>query len=160
MKLNAISAGEMPVVPVRKGLTVKEGGIEALKGKGVGLVSFGLAVGDTFEFPDTVEDVKTISRQVRANSEAVEVLVLGLKNGKPAWLSTGNLRRRDHKMVPVHPVAESLDRLEDDAARIEACLGKTITATEDVTFQEAIFEDGMRTEDTRARTVAKLIFAQ
>lgn len=160
MKLNAIPAGEMPVVPVRNGLAIKEGGIEALKGKGVGLVSFGLKVGDVFEFPDTIDDVKTITRQLRANSTAEEVLVLGLKNGKPAYLSAGNLRRNDHKMVPVHPVAEALKDLEDDAVRIEACLGKKITATEDVTFQEAIFEDGMRTDGTRARTVAKLIFVE
>ena len=148
----------MPVVPVRNGLTIKEGGIEALKGKGVGLVTYGLNVGDVFEFPDTVDDIKTVTRQVRANSDAVEVLILGLKNGKPAYLSASNLRRYDHKMVPVHPVAEALRTCEDDAVRIEACLGKKITAKEEVTFQEAIFENGTRTDGTRPRTVAKLVF--
>ena len=159
MKLNQIPEGEMPVVPVRKGLTIEEGGIEALKGKGVGLVTYGLSVGDVFEFPDTLDDVKTISRQVRANSDAKEVLILGIKNGKPAYLSVSNLRRYDHKMVPVHPVAETLRSCEDDAVRIEMCLGKKITAKEEVTFQEAIFENGTRTVGTRPRTVAKLIFA-
>lgn len=159
MKIIQIPAAEVPVVPVRNGLSIKDGGIEALKGKGVGLVTYGLNVGDVFEFPDTVDDVKTVSRQVRANSDAVEVLILGLKNGKPAWLSVSNLRRYDHKMVPVHPVAETLRTCEDDAVRIEMCLGKKITATEEVTFQEAIFENGTRTDGTRPRTVAKLIFA-
>ena len=158
MKLNQIPEGEMPVVPVRNGLTIKEGGIEALKGKGVGLVTYGLNVGDVFEFPDTVGDIKTVTRQVRPNSDAVEVLILGLKNGKPAYLSASNLRRYDHKMVPVHPVAEALRTCEDDAVRIEACLGKKITAKEEVTFQEAIFENGTRTDGTRPRTVAKLVF--
>lgn len=159
MKLSQIKAEEMPVVPVRNGMAVKEGGVEALKGKGAGLVTYGLNKGDVFEFPDTLEDVKTITRQVRPNSNAVEVLILGLKNGKPAYLSAGNLRRYNHKMEPVHPVAETLHTCEDDAVRIEACLGKKITATEDVTYDEAIFENGMRTDGTRKRTVAKLIFA-
>lgn len=159
MKLNQINQADMPVVPVRSGLTIKEGGIDALKGKGVGLVTFGMNVGDTFEFPDSIEDVKTVSRQVRANSDAMEILILGLKNGKPAYLSVSNLRRYDHKMVPVHPVAEALRTCEDDAVRIEMCLGKKITAAEEVTFQEAIFENGTRTDGTRPRTVAKLIFA-
>lgn len=158
MKLNQIPAEAMPVVPVRSGLSIKEGGIEALKGKGVGLVTYGLSVGDTFEFPDTIEDVKTITRQVRANSDAVEVLILGIKNGKPAYLSASNLRRYDHKMQPVHPVAEALRSCEDDAVRIEACLGKKITANEEITYNEAIFENGMRTDGTRERKVAKLIF--
>ena len=158
MKLNQIPAEAMPVVPVRSGLSIKEGGIEALKGKGVGLVTYGLSVGDTFEFPDTIEDVKTITRQVRANSDAVEVLILGIKNGKPAYLSASNLRRYDHQMQPVHPVAEALRSCEDDAVRIEACLGKKITANEEITYNEAIFENGMRTDGTRERKVAKLIF--
>lgn len=158
MKLNQIPAEAMPVVPVRSGLSIKEGGIEALKGKGVGLVTYGLSVGDTFEFPDTIEDVKTITRQVRANSDAVEVLILGIKNGKPTYLSASNLRRYDHKMQPVHPVAEALRSCEDDAVRIEACLGKKITANEEITYNEAIFENGMRTDGTRERKVAKLIF--
>lgn len=158
MKLNQIAAGEMPIVPVRNGLTVKEGGLEALKGKGLGLVTFGMNVGDTFEFPDTPEDVKTVERQVRPNSTAVEMLILGLKNGKPAYLSVANLRRRNHKAQPVHPVAEALNGAQDDMVRVEMCLGRTITANEEVTFDEAIFEDGTRTDGTRPRTVAKLIF--
>lgn len=160
MKLTQIAAGEVPVVAVRKGLEVKEGGMEALKGRGLGLVTYGLNVGDVFEFPDTVADVKTITRQVRENSTAVEVLVLGLKNGKAAWLSVANLRRYDHKMQPVHPVAEALRRAEDDSVRLEMCLGKKITATEEVTFDEAVFENGTRTDGTRPRTVAKLVFVQ
>lgn len=160
MNLSQISREDMPVVVARNGLKVVEGGIEALKGKGQGLISYGLNVGDVFEFPDTLEDVKTITRQVRANSAAVEVLILGLKNGKPAYLSSGNLRRRDHKMVPVHPVAEALKDAEDDAVRIEMCLGKKITATEEVEFEEAIFENGVRTDGTRTRKVAKLVFTK
>lgn len=158
MKLNQINEADMPVIPVRNGLSVKEVDMAALKQTGIGLVSYGLDKGQTFEFPESPEDVKIIERQVRPNSDAKEMLILGLKNGKPAYLSIANLRRRDHKMVPVHPLAEALNNAENDEIRVEMCLGKTITAEEDVTFQEAIFENGTRTDGTRPRTVAKLHF--
>lgn len=158
MNMTNIKTEDIPVVPVRAGLTVTKGDLNALKGKGQGLISYSLKVGDVFEFPDTVDQVQTITRQIRPNSSAVEVLILGMKNGKPAWFSVGNLRRRDYKMVPVHPVAETLKDAEDDAVRVEMCLGKKITANEEVTYNEAIFENGVRTDGTHERTVAKLVF--
>lgn len=159
MILANVNKADIPVVPVRNGLTINSVGLEALKSSGVGLVSYGLKEGDTFEFPTTAADLQITQRQVRANSSAYEYLVLGLKNGKPAWLSVSNLRRWDHKMQPVHPVAEALRTAEDDSVRLEMCLGKTIKAEEDVTYQEAVFENGVRTDGTRPRTVSKLVFA-
>lgn len=160
MKLNQISKDEMPVVPVRKDTIVKETNMEALKGKGLGLITYGLNVGETFEFPESKEDVKIIERQVRPNSSSFETLILGLKDGKPAYLSVANLRRRDHKARPVHPVAEALNTAEDDYVRVEMCLGKRISANETVTYDEAVFDDGVRTDATKPRTVAKLIFVE
>lgn len=160
MKLDQISKDDMPIVPVRQNLTVKETNMDALKGKGLGLVTYGLNVGEIFEFPDSVKDVKIIERQVRPNSSSVETLILGLKNGKPAYLSVANLRRRDHKARPVHPVAEALNTAEDDYVRVEMCLGRKIRATEEVTFDEAVFDNGVRTDATKPRTVAKLIFVE
>lgn len=160
MKLDQISKDDMPIVPVRQNLTVKETNMDALKGKGLGLVTYGLNVGEIFEFPDSVKDVKIIERQVRPNSSSVETLILGLKNGKPAYLSVANLRRRDHKARPVHPVAEALNTAEDDYVRVEMCLGRKIRANEEVTFDEAVFDNGVRTDATKPRTVAKLIFVE
>lgn len=159
MKLSNVNAADIPVIPVRNELAVTEVDVKALRATGIGLVSYGLNDGDTFEFPDSMDDVKIMQRQVRKNSSAVEVLVLGLKNGKPAWLSIANLRRRDHKMVPVHPVAEALHNAENDEIRLEMCLGKTIKADGMVAYDEAIFEDNVRTNDVRERKVAKLVFA-
>ncbi len=159
MKLSNIKATDIPVVPVRNGLTISLVGIETLKESGVGLVSYGLKTGDVFEFPTAMEDVQITQRQVRPNSTSYEYLILGLKNGKPAWLSVANLRRWDHKMSPVHPVAEALRTAENDMVRIEMCLGKSIKAEEDVTYQEAVFENGVRTDATKGRTIAKLVFA-
>ncbi len=158
MKLNQISKDEMPVIAVRKDQIVKESNMEALKGKGQGLVTYGISVNDTFEFPEKIEDVKIVERQVRPNSSAYEMLILGLKNGRPAYFSVGNLRKRDHKFRPVHPVAEALDKCEDDYVRVEMCLGKTITATEEVTFDAAVYDNGTRTNETVPRTTAKLVF--
>lgn len=160
MKLDQISKDDMPIVPVRKDTIVRETNIDALKGKGLGLITYGLNVGEIFEFPESKEDVKIIERQVRPNSSAYEMLILGLKNGRPAYFSVGNLRKRDHKFRPVHPVAEALDKCEDDYVRVEMCLGKKIRATEEVTFDEAIFDDGVRTDATKPRTVAKLVFVE
>lgn len=160
MKLDQISKDDMPIVPVRQNLTVKETNMDALKGKGLGLITYGLNEGEIFEFPDSVKDVKIIERQVRPNSSSVETLILGLKNGKPAYLSVANLRRRDHKARPVHPVAEALNTAEDDYVRVEMCLGRKIRATEEVTFDEAVFDNGVRTDATKPRTVAKLIFVE
>lgn len=160
MKLDQISKDDMPIVPVRKDTIVRETNIDALKGKGLGLITYGLNVNDTFEFPEKIEDVKIVERQVRPNSSAYEMLILGLKNGRPAYFSVGNLRKRDHKFRPVHPVAEALDKCEDDYVRVEMCLGKRISANETVTFDEAVFDDGVRTDATKPRTVAKLIFVE
>ncbi len=116
-----------------------------LKARARASSSYGLNVGNVFEFPDTVDQVQTITRQIHPNSSVTEVLILGMKNGKPAWFSVGNLRRRDHKIVPVHPVAEALKDAEDDAVRVEMCLDKKTSADEEVTYSEAIFKDGVRT---------------
>lgn len=159
MVLTEINSADIPVVPVRTGLTCVEVTIDALTNVGTPMVTYGLNVNDRFEFPATKADLKVIQRQVRPNSTAYEYLVLGLKNGKPAWLSLSNLRRRDHKNQPVHPLAEALHGAESDAVRLEMCLGKTITSTENIEYQEAVFENGMRTDGTKSRTVAKLMFA-
>lgn len=159
MVLTEINSADIPVVPVRTGLTCVEVTIDALTNVGTPMVTYGLNVNDRFEFPATKADLKVIQRQVRPNSTAYEYLVLGLKNGKPAWLSLSNLRRRDHKNQPVHPLAEALHGAESDAVRLEMCLGKTITSTENIEYQEAVFENGMRTDGTKPRTVAKLMFA-
>lgn len=159
MVLTEINSADIPVVPVRTGLTCVEVTIDALTNVGTPMVTYGLNINDRFEFPATKADLKVIQRQVRPNSTAYEYLVLGLKNGKPAWLSLSNLRRRDHKNQPVHPLAEALHGAESDAVRLEMCLGKTITSTENIEYQEAVFENGMRTDGTKSRTVAKLMFA-
>lgn len=159
MVLTEINSADIPVVPVRTGLTCVEVTIDALTNVGTPMVTYGLNINDRFEFPATKADLKVIQRQVRPNSTAYEYLVLGLKNGKPAWLSLSNLRRRDHKNQPVHPLAEALHGAESDAVRLEMCLGKTITSTENIEYQEAVFENGVRTDGTKPRTVAKLMFA-
>ena len=160
MVLSEIKEQEIPVVPVRTGLTFVEVTIDALTNVGTPMVTvtYGLNVNDRFEFPATKADLKVIQRQIRPNSPVYEYLVLGLKNGRPAWLSLSNLRRRDHKNQPVHPLAKALHNCESDAVRLEMCLGKIITSTENITYNEAVFENGVRTEATKSRTVSKLEF--
>jgi hypothetical protein len=63
-------------------------------------------------------------------------------------------------MHPVHPVAEALRNDDNDEARVLKMLGKKITAKENVTYNETVFVNRQRTDKTKSRTVAKLIFAE
>jgi hypothetical protein len=150
---------DFPVIPVRSGMTCEEVELTALQNTGVGLISYGCKVGDVIEFPDNKESVRIMSRQVRKGSDAREMLIAVYKNGNPSWFSVANLRRWDIDMKPVHQVSEDLRNCENDMIRIEACLGKKITAKDEVTFKEAVFENGVRVEgDSKSRTVSNLIW--
>ena len=151
---------EFPVIPTRKDLKVEEVTLATLKNSGIGLVSYSLKIGDTVEFPDNKESIRIMSRQVSTDSDSREMLIAVYKNGNPSWFSVANLRRWDAQMHPVHPVAEVLRDCDNDEMRILKVLGKSITAKEDVTYNEAVFKDRKRTDETKSRTVAKLIFVE
>lgn len=151
---------EFPVIPTRKDLSVEEVTLTALQSTGVGLVSYSLKVGDIVEFPDNKESIRIMSRQVSKDSTSREMLLAVYKNGNPSWFSIANLRRWDAEMHPVHPVAEALRTADNDEARVLKMLGKKITAKEDVTYNEAVFVNRQRTDTTKSRTVAKLIFVE
>lgn len=157
MKLKEIRKSAIPTVVANGNLPVKDVTIDALENTGVGLITYGLNPGDVFEFPTSEEDMQFKERTVREGARG-EMLILGLKNGKPAWFSVANLRRRNYKMEPVYPLAADLNRCENDAVRIRQCLGKKIIAEEMVTYQEYRFVDGVRTDELRDRTVASLRF--
>jgi hypothetical protein len=151
---------EFPVIPTRKDLYVEEVTLTALQNTGVGLVSYSLKIGDIVEFPDNKESIRIMSRQVSKDSTSREMLLAVYKNGNPSRFSVANLRRWDAEMHPVHPVAEALRIADNDEARVLQMLGKKITAKEDVTYNEAVFVNRQRTEQTKSRTVAKLIFVE
>lgn len=151
---------EFPAIPTRKDLSVEEVTLTALQSTGVGLVSYSLKVGDIVEFPDNKESIRIMSRQVSKDSNSREMLLAVYKNGNPSWFSIANLRRWDAEMHPVHPVAETLRIADNDEARVLQVLGKKITAKEDVTYNEAVFVNRQRTDKTKSRTVAKLIFVE
>lgn len=152
---------DFPVIPVRSGMSCEEVELTALQNTGTSgsLISYGCKVGDVIEFPDNKESIRIMARQVREGSDAREMLIAVYKNGNPAWFSVANLRRWDIKMNGVHQVAKDLRDCENDMIRIETCLGKQITANDEVTFQEAVFKNGVRVEgDSKARTVSNLIW--
>ena len=151
---------EFPAIPTRKDLSVDEVPLTALQSTGVGLVSYSLKVGDIVEFPDNKESIRIMSRQVSKDSNSREMLLAVYKNGNPSWFSIANLRRWDAEMHPVHPVAEALRTADNDEARVLKMLGKKITAKEDITYNEAVFVNRQRTDTTKSRTVAKLIFVE
>lgn len=166
MKLNEMNVADRPVITVRGNLIPTKVDFNALEGIGEPRNGYGMAVGDTVEFPDTEQDIELMAIPIRENGPK-QYVVLVKKNGKQAWFGLSNLRRMDHEMKPVHLVAKTLAEQvnaqalpNDDKTRLKLMLGKSITARESVTYKEAIFEDGTRTNDTRDRTTANLIFKE
>lgn len=164
MKLNDLNPVDRPVIPVRNNLVPEKVNFADLEGVGEPRATYGMNVGDVVEFPNTEADIELMAIPVRANGPK-QYVVLVMKNGKQAYFGLSNLRRTDNKMNPVHPVAATLREAitaqalpNDDKTRLKLMLGKRITATEAVSYDEAIFENNVRTEDTRKRTTAKLIF--
>lgn len=164
MKLNEMNVADRPVITVRGNLVPTKVDFSALEGVGEPRNGYGMNVGDVVEFPDTEQDIELMAIPVRENGPK-QYVVLVKKNGKQAWFGLSNLRRMDYEMKPVHLVAATLTEQvraqalpSDDKTRLKLMLGKSITATEAVTYKEAIFEDGTRTNDTRDRTTANLIF--
>lgn len=158
MKINQFKKEEFPIIPTRNGLEVKQVAVDFLKSTGIGFISYGLSDGDVFEFPDTLEDAVITTRQVRKDSKNVEVLVMGLKNGKLANFSLANLRRRDADMQPVHPVSADLRNLKTDYDRLEACLGKTIVAQGTVKFKQRDYDKGLPLDTTTEKETANLVW--
>lgn len=158
MKLSDFNLAQLPVIPVRNGLTVDSASLSDLASVGVGLVSFGVLPDDIIEFPETEADVIIKKRQVRANSTAFEYLLAVKKNGKAGWFSVGNLDRRDAHYKPVHPVAEHLATCASHEERIRACLGKTIKGTEKIDVVMPEFDNGTRLDTTVVKQMTKLVF--
>lgn len=168
MKANQISVNELPAINVRADIgTVQRIEFKDLAGRGMRGYAYGINVGDVVEMPDTEADCILNEIPIRKNGPK-QVVVAVLKNGKAAWLGISGLARRDAENKPVHPVAEhimtqksSQDLTDDIQSTLALCLGKTITATETVTYQTPVFDEGgMRTADTKPQMTAKLIFAE
>ncbi len=164
MKLDSLNPADRPVIPVRNNLVPEKVNFADLEGIGEPRNGYGMNVGDVVEFPSTEADIELMAIPVRENGPK-QYVVLVMKNGRQAWFGLSNLRRMDNKMQPVHPVAAALrDAINkqalpnDDKTRLKLVLGKKITAIESVSYDEALFENGVRAEDTRKRTTAKLIF--
>jgi hypothetical protein len=157
MKANEIT---LQVIPATKDRPVTEANLSDLESKGQGLITYGIAVGDVIEMPSTEADIVLRSRPVRKNSTAMEYLLAVLKNGKPSWVSTGVFNRRNHKMEPVHEVAESLKDLENDAVRIKNLCGKTLKGDALVDCTRYKFtKDGERLDEIETVKVTALVYA-
>ena len=153
MKRAQIAA--IPAIPARGGHEAKKVSLFDLKTVTVGLVTNTLRKGDTFEFPDTVEDVQ-VYKQTFANGTSY--LILGLRNEKPYWLSIGALKRLDCNMNPIHEVSEYLVGTPAIKDLVLKMLGKRIVADGDITYNATVFVDGKPTKDIEAKTVANLRF--
>ncbi len=137
--------------------------IAQLKTTGQPFASYGIAVGETIEFPDTEDDVVAKEQPVRTGSTATQRLLLVNRNGKPSWLSLGILNRTDVNRKPTCKFCEEMNDLDSDYARILALLGKKITVKEmtNAEFQAFDRQTGTRIEGkTESRPTPVIVYAE
>lgn len=135
---------ELPALVGQGGARVETINVDDLKEAGTPFSGAGMAVEDTVEFPDTIEDAQVAKVEVRKDSDRWDYRVAVLKNGKPAWVSIGYFNKLDKDNKPVHSVAEVLAPMHDHKARLVALCGRTITATETVAYQARKFDNDGR----------------
>jgi len=139
---------EFPEIKARTGIVVTdvEDARAALKASGVPFASNGLNDGDEVSFPKTFETLRTKTVTVdplRPVDGPKSVLVGVVKNGNPAWLSAGTLRRRG---ATADAYACDFSRnlannYIDDAQRIESLLGKTIVVNGTMKVATTVFDE-------------------
>jgi hypothetical protein len=102
---------------------------EALKTSGIPFASYGIALNETIEFPDSWDDSVLYQQPVRPGSNAMQTLVGVLRNGKPSYISMGTLRRLDAHNEPTCPFTAEMAKMDNDYERLEALFGKKIKCT-------------------------------
>ena len=147
MKLSEV---KIPVLPLRNGFVAKPLKGDDFKGTGVGMTQYGVNVGDVIEMPDTEEDFVGNAIPVRKNdpNAPMQRIFLAKKNGEPAWVSMTVLSRRDAHLEPTDPVTKDCASAQDDFARLQIAMGKTIKVESMVDVEETVFEAGMPTDKT------------
>lgn len=112
------------------GRAKSEVSIDALAGFGNAIGGYSAHIGDTIEFPDTVEDAQVFTQPVRENGTAVQRLIVVTRNGKVDYFSLGCLSRRDIHGEPANnPFAKEMNEYDSDKSRVLALIGKTIKCT-------------------------------
>lgn len=157
-----ISEVKLPLLALRNGFGAKELTGSDFKGTGVGMTNYGVKVGDVIEMPDTEADFKGYSIPIRKDdpNSPVQRVFLAKKNGEPAWVSMTVLSRRDAHMQPTDPVTTACKDAQDDFARLQIVMGKTITVSDMVDVEETVFEAGLPTDKTVVKPRPYCVFAE
>lgn len=142
--MKGFKAEELPALVGQNGARVEMTNVDALETAGIPSSGAGMAVNDTVEFPDSIEDAQIARVEIRKDSNRWDYRVAVLKNNKPAWVSIGYFNKLDKDKNPVHAVAEVLAPLHDHKARLAALCGKKITATETVAFEALKYDNDGR----------------
>lgn len=111
-----------------------------LKVSGVPFATYSIRKGDVIEFPDAEDDIQVFNQPVRANSSAMQSLVVVLRNGKPDYLSLGSLRKTDINNEYTCDFTKSMGELNNDYERLLALCGKKITATDTKSIKVQAFD--------------------
>lgn len=155
--MKKISENQLPSISgsmTRKPVPVTN--LEDLKVSGVPFATYSVHKGDTIEFPDTIQDMQVFNQPVRANSTAMQSLVVVLRNNKPDYLSVGSLRKQDVNNEYTCEFTKQMGAYNNDYDRLTALCGKKITCNDVKTINVQAFDrlTGERLEgQTRTQVV-------
>lgn len=160
--MKKIDSNKLPAMSGENQRPKRSVNVEALKTSGVPFATYGIRQGDVIEFPDTMEDVQSFEQEVRKNSGIFQPVIAVLRNGKPDYLSLGTLRKQDVNREYTCPFTKKMGEMNSDYERLEALVGKKITAKEMKTINVQAFDrlTGERLEgQTRSQSVPVIEYA-
>lgn len=157
-----------PAISGAKTRKVIESSIDKLSESGIAFASYGVKDGEYIHFPETMDDLRIVSQQVREGSTSMSDLICVARgkqadgsDAKVGWFSVASLRRQDINNVGIDEVSKQmLNDYSNDKDRIITMMGKSIKGTGSVTYNTQKFGDNRRplTGQSEQRTVVPAYF--
>ena len=160
--MKKIDSNKLPAISGANQRPLRAVSSDALKTSGVPFATYGVRQGDVIEFPDSWDDVQTFEQEVRKNSGIFQNVIVVLRNNKPDYLSLGSLRKQDVNREYTCDFTKQMGEMNSDYDRIDALLGKKITAKSMKTINVQAFDrlTGERLEgQTRTQSVPVIEYA-
>ena len=155
-----LELNQMPLLPGQaQNRTVTQVDGNELNKIGINGGAFAVHKGDVIQFPD--EDPLVVSQKVNDSANSPLAYYVGvIRNGEKSWLPIGTLTRRDAKGLPLGKFQEEMLTKPSFKEMWNALKGKTIKGGEPKEYEFAVFENGIRTDKTRTRSISVIEYAQ
>lgn len=152
-----IDISKAPVIYKAQGTTVSDfGSMDALKDVQISFNGYGIAEGETIQFP-TLEEynanfkqmVRKTSRTTGNNNTSVGCLVLVLRDGREGWFNMGTVTRQANDQNGERKEIDDFHQMMREEylelkSRLEFLAGKTIKGTNTINAWGPKFENGIR----------------